>query len=76
MADYSWQRHLIARGTYADWVDRGRLRPTHRQWSYYLREVADRVEAEIVAAEPSGWRWTASGGGWPSIRGSRSGPTA
>jgi mycobactin lysine-N-oxygenase len=54
MADYSWQRHLIARGTYADWVDRGRLRPTHRQWSYYLREVADRVEAEIVAAEAVG----------------------
>src|SRR6185312_2565620 len=21
MADYSWQRHLIARGTYADWVE-------------------------------------------------------
>ena len=27
MAEYSWQRHLIARGAYADWVDRGRLRP-------------------------------------------------
>ena len=33
MADYTWQRHLVARGAYADWVDRGRLRPTHRQWS-------------------------------------------
>ena len=50
MAEYSWQRHLIARGAYADWVDRGRLRPTHRQWSYYLRDVADRAEAEIVTA--------------------------
>lgn len=76
MADYSWQRHLIARGTYADWVDRGRLRPTHRQWSYYLREVADRVEAEIVAAEVVGlevdgerWRLAVDPGG-------RSGPTA
>ena len=29
MADYSWQRHLIANGTYTDWVDRGRRRPTH-----------------------------------------------
>jgi mycobactin lysine-N-oxygenase len=62
MADYSWQRHLIARGAYADWVDRGRLRPTHRQWSYYLRDVADRVEAEIVTAavaglEVDGERW-------------------
>ena len=51
MADYSWQRHLIARGAYADWVDRGRLRPTHRQWGSYLREVADKAEAEIIAGE-------------------------
>ena len=54
MADYSWQRHLISRGAYADWVDRGRLRPTHRQWSLYLREVAERAEAEIVAGEVVG----------------------
>jgi mycobactin lysine-N-oxygenase len=51
MAEYSWQRHLIARGAYADWVDRGRLRPTHRQWSSYLRDVASRAQAEIVAGE-------------------------
>jgi mycobactin lysine-N-oxygenase len=54
MADYSWQRHLIAHGAYADWVDRGRLRPTHRQWSCYLREVAERARAEIVAGEVTG----------------------
>jgi len=54
MADYSWQRHLIAHGAYADWVDRGRLRPTHRQWSYYLGEVAQRAEAEITADEVVG----------------------
>jgi mycobactin lysine-N-oxygenase len=54
MADYSWQRHLIAHGTYADWVDRGRLRPTHRQWSSYLREVAGKAEAEIMAGEAVG----------------------
>jgi len=62
MGEYSWQRHLIARGAYADWVDRGRLRPTHRQWSAYLREVAGKAEAEIVAArvtglEADGERW-------------------
>jgi mycobactin lysine-N-oxygenase len=62
MAEYSWHRHLIARGAYADWVDRGRLRPTHRQWSYYLRDAADRAEAEIVTAEVTemevdGERW-------------------
>jgi mycobactin lysine-N-oxygenase len=62
MADYSWPRHLIAHGVYADWVDRGRLRPTHRQWSLYLREVAERAEAEIVTGElvgleAEGERW-------------------
>jgi len=48
MAKYSWQRHLIRHGVYSDWVDRGRLRPAHRQWSAYLREVAEAAEAEIV----------------------------
>src|SRR6516225_10957310 len=69
MGEYSWQRHLIARGAYADWVDRGRLRPTHRQWSSYLREVAVRTEAEIIAAEVVGletdgerWRLTVQPG--------------
>jgi mycobactin lysine-N-oxygenase len=62
MADYTWQRHLIARGAYADWVDRGRKRPTHRQWSWYLREVAEKARAEIIAAEvveleADGERW-------------------
>ena len=54
MADYTWQRHLIAHGVYANWVDRGRLRPTHRQWSTYLRDVADQAQAEIVTGEVTG----------------------
>jgi mycobactin lysine-N-oxygenase len=48
MAGYSWQRHLMRRGVYSDWIDRGRMRPTHREWSAYLREVAEAAEAEIV----------------------------
>jgi mycobactin lysine-N-oxygenase len=68
MADYSWQRHLIAHGVYADWVDRGRLRPTHRQWSYYLREVARRADAEIVAGEVAGLE--AAGDRWRLALGS------
>ncbi len=54
MAEYSWPRHLISRGAYADWVDRGRLRPSHRQWSSYLRDVAERAEAEIISGEVAG----------------------
>ncbi len=62
MADYSWPRHLIRHGTYADWVDRGRLRPTHRQWSRYLREIAAQAEVEtitdtVVGVETAGDRW-------------------
>jgi mycobactin lysine-N-oxygenase len=54
MAEYSWQRHLIRHGAYSDWVDRGRMRPTHRAWSTYLREVADAAEAEIVSGAVTG----------------------
>ena len=62
MAEYSWPRHLIGRGMYADWVDRGRLRPTHRQWSCYLREVAESAEAEVISGEVIGLE--ADGGQW------------
>src|SRR5215813_4224736 len=54
MAGYSWQRHLIRHGAYGDWVDRGRMRPTHRQWSAYLREVAGAAEAEIISGVVTG----------------------
>jgi mycobactin lysine-N-oxygenase len=54
MAGYSWQRHLIRHGAYSDWVDRGRMRPTHRQWSVYLREVAEAAGAEIVCGVVTG----------------------
>ena len=62
MAGYSWQRHLIRHGAYSDWVDRGRIRPTHRQWSTYLREVADAAGAEIARGVVTGLE--AVGGGW------------
>src|SRR4029077_12082863 len=76
MAEFSWQRHLIVHRVYADWVDRGRQRPTHRQWSAYLREVADSVEAEFIAGELVGlevdgerWRLTVEPGEAPSAEG-------
>ena len=54
MAPFSWQGHLIAHGTYSDWVDRGRVRPSHRQWSGYLRAVAAKADADIVTGEVTG----------------------
>jgi mycobactin lysine-N-oxygenase len=62
MAEFSWQRYLIERGLYGDWVDRGRRRPTHREWSAYLTAVADRIDVEVivgevVALDVAGERW-------------------
>jgi mycobactin lysine-N-oxygenase len=62
MSQFSWQHYLIERGLYADWVDHGRRRPTHRQWSAYLRAVADKLPSEVtvgevVALDITGERW-------------------
>jgi mycobactin lysine-N-oxygenase len=54
MADFSWQRHLIRHGAYSDWIDRGRMRPIHRQWAAYLREVAQMAGAEVVPGVVTG----------------------
>jgi mycobactin lysine-N-oxygenase len=67
MAGYSWQRHLIRHGAYSDWVDRGRTRPTHRQWSAYLSEVAEMAEAEIVSGVVTGLE-VAGGDRWQVTR--------
>jgi mycobactin lysine-N-oxygenase len=65
MTRFSWHRHLVERGQYSDWVDRGRLRPSHRRWSAYLRAVAQKAEAEVLEAdvvglELEGERWRLS----------------
>jgi mycobactin lysine-N-oxygenase len=36
MRGFSWHSHLIKKGLYSDWVDRGAPRPRHRQWSKYM----------------------------------------
>jgi mycobactin lysine-N-oxygenase len=66
MSRWSWQSYLVHDDGFADWVDRGRPRPTHRQWSQYLRWVAGRIPVEPLLAEvdridlPGGrWRLTA-----------------
>jgi len=48
---FSWQRYLIERGLYADWVDHGHPRPTHGQWSKYIGHAARKAEVELLTAE-------------------------
>jgi mycobactin lysine-N-oxygenase len=62
MAEYSWQRHLIRHGAYSDWIDRGRMRPTHREWSAYLSEVAEAAQAEVVRGAVTGLEITGDDG--------------
>ncbi len=51
MSRWSWQSYLVHDDGFADWVDRGRPRPNHRQWSQYLRWVAARIPVEPLLAE-------------------------
>lgn len=51
----SWHSYLIDNGgRYSDWVDRGRARPTHGEWSRYIQWVASRIEPEVHIAEVRG----------------------
>src|ERR1700753_1341658 len=54
MTRYSWQSHLIATASFAEWIDRGRPAPTHRRWSQYLAWVADQVGLNVVHGEVGG----------------------
>jgi mycobactin lysine-N-oxygenase len=54
MTRYSWQAHLIATASFAEWIDRGRPAPTHRRWSEYLQWVADHVGLKVVHGEVDG----------------------
>ena len=51
MVHLSWQSFLIDQLRYADWIDRGRTRPTHREWSQYIQWVAEQVEVELCVGE-------------------------
>jgi mycobactin lysine-N-oxygenase len=67
MGRWSWQSYLIHQEGFADWVDRGRPRPTHRQWGQYLRWVASQIPVEPILGEVdgidlAGGRWRLAAG--------------
>jgi mycobactin lysine-N-oxygenase len=61
---YSWQTYLIARSRFSDWIDRGRLRPTHQEWSEYLQWVASQLDLTIYQGEVVGIQRTVDGRRW------------
>lgn len=48
MQRFSWQAFMVAHDAFADWVDRGRPAPAHRQWARYLAWVAEQAQAHFV----------------------------
>jgi mycobactin lysine-N-oxygenase len=62
-AFFSWSAFLVERQAYRDWVDRGRPRPSHRQFADYLAFCIDRAKTEVcygkvLALKPDGARWS------------------
>src|SRR2546430_5136862 len=51
MLHLSWPGYLIDQLRYADWIDRGRTRPTHSEWSKYIRWIAGKVGLDLCVAE-------------------------
>jgi mycobactin lysine-N-oxygenase len=62
MLAFSWTSFLVERGTYAEWVDRGRPSPQHHLWAKYLQWVADKTDVELVAGAVR--KVSAGGEGW------------
>ena len=59
---FSWSAYQVARGAMADWVDRGRDHPLHRQWAKYLQWVFDQAEQKVTQATVT--RVVRAGTGW------------
>ncbi|WP_280390458.1 SidA/IucD/PvdA family monooxygenase [Nocardia brasiliensis] len=62
MMAFSWTSFLVERGTYAEWVDRGRPSPHHHVWAKYLQWVARKTELELVLG--SARKISAAADGW------------
>lgn len=59
MLDLSWQSFLVDRSLFADWVDRGKKHPRHRQWAEYMLWACERINptlhlSEVTAIRPKG----------------------
>jgi mycobactin lysine-N-oxygenase len=51
MWSLSWHSYLVDQKRYPSWIDRGRIRPTHGEWSKYIQWVAEKVEVDLCKAE-------------------------
>lgn len=61
MLAFSWSSFLVERGTYAEWVDRGRPSPQHNLWAKYLQWVANKVDLDLISGRVQTIRAAADG---------------
>ncbi|AYG77221.1 SidA/IucD/PvdA family monooxygenase [Rhizobium sp. CCGE532] len=59
---YSWMAYAIDKGSYGDWVDRGRPKPTHREFAEYIAWCIDGAApvlfGEVTALKHRFERWS------------------
>jgi mycobactin lysine-N-oxygenase len=59
---FSWMAYAISNGTYGDWVDRGRPKPTHREFADYIAWCIDGKApvyfGEVTALKQRSGRWS------------------
>jgi mycobactin lysine-N-oxygenase len=60
----SWHSYLVANDRYENWIDRGRTRPSHGEWSGYLRWVAQNIDLTLYAARVQRIALTQDGRRW------------
>lgn len=47
MKIFSWQNFLIYNHKFAEWIDRGRVAPTHQRWAEYLQWVYQKIARDV-----------------------------
>lgn len=59
---FSWMAYAVSNGTYGDWVDRGRPKPTHREFADYIawciNGKAPVYFGEVKALKHRSGRWS------------------
>lgn len=70
--NFSWASYLVERGSLGKWVDRGRLKPSHKDFAGYLAHCIEKSQAEVIQARVAKLR--VSRGSW-TVFGKKNGAT-
>lgn len=62
VADFSWTAHAVREGSFADWVDRGRRRPSHGDFARYVASAIERSGAILVLGDVQALRHSPASG--------------